>query len=121
MNPFIYLLLQLIIGPKHGLVHISSGITLDFSYFGIKRPLSNFSCRKQTGILTCLTIGVNILASTTEIQLVLSSQYNVGATVWRDKDYMYLRINFVFFTDLYMNIISSSVKSDDISGLICNL
>ena len=65
MNPAIHLVLRLITGPEHGLVHISSGMTLGFSYFGIKIPLSNLSSRKQTGISMCLTLGVTILASTT--------------------------------------------------------
>ena len=74
MNPVIDLLLLLIIGPVHGLVHISAGTTLNFSYLGRKRPLSNFSRRKQTGISMCLTLVVIILALTAEIQLVLSYQ-----------------------------------------------
>ena len=36
MNPVINLVLQLIVGPEHILVHISSGITLDFSYLESK-------------------------------------------------------------------------------------
>ena len=39
LNPVIHLLLQLIIGPEHDLVHISSGMTLELSYLGTKRPL----------------------------------------------------------------------------------
>ena len=34
LNPVIHLVLQLIIGPGHGLLHIVSGITIDLSYFG---------------------------------------------------------------------------------------
>ena len=105
MNPVIHLVLRLIIGPEHGLVHISSGMTLDFSYFGRKRLLSNFSCRKQTGISMCLTLGVTILSSTTEIRLVLYSQCYVGAPVWSAKASMYLRITLVFLTALYIHII----------------
>ena len=73
------------IGPEHGFVHISSGMTLDFSYFGRKRPLSNCSCRKHTGISICFTRGVTLLDSKTEIQLVLSSQFTVGTPVYSDK------------------------------------
>ena len=73
------------IGPEHGFVHISAGMTLDFSYFERKRPLSNFSCRKQTGISIFLTLGVTLLASPTEIQLVLSYQCTVGAPVYSAK------------------------------------
>ena len=80
----------MIIGPVHGFVYISAGMTLDFSYFGRKRPLSNCSCRKQTGISICLNLGVTILVSTTEIQLVLSSQCTVGAPVYSAKASMYL-------------------------------
>ena len=64
INPVIHLVLQLIIGPEHGLVHISSGITLELSYFGTKRPLSNYSSIKQTGIPMCLTLVVTLLDST---------------------------------------------------------
>ena len=46
MNPVIHLVLRPIIGPVNGLVHISSGITLYFSYFGTKRPFSNCSLQK---------------------------------------------------------------------------
>ena len=62
-----------------------------------------------------LTLGVTHLASTTEIQFVLSSQYNVGATVWSAKASMHLRITLVLLTDLYMHLISTSVESDAIS------
>ena len=44
----------------------------------------------------CLTLGVTILYSTTEIQLVLSSQCYVGAPVWGDKASMYLGINLIY-------------------------
>ena len=67
MNPVINLLLLLTIGPGHGLVHIYAGMTLYFSHFGIKRPFSNCSCRKHTGMQMCLTIGVTILDTTKEI------------------------------------------------------
>ena len=106
----------MIIGPSHGFVHISDGMTLEFTHFGIKRPLSNLSSRKQTGISMYLYIGVNLLASTTDIQLVFSSQCTVGAPVWSDKASMYIRITLDFFTALYMNLISPSVESDDIAG-----
>ena len=72
MNPVINLLLCLIIGPEHGLVHISAGMTLEFSYFGTKIPLSNYSCRNHILMSMCLTLRVTILDSTTEIQIVLS-------------------------------------------------
>ena len=45
----------------------------------------------------CLTLGATLLASTTDIQLVLYSQCTVGGPVWSAKAYMYLRITFVFF------------------------
>ena len=64
----------------------------------------------------CLTLGVTRLASTTEIQLVLSSQFNVCASVWSDKASMYLQITLVFFTALYIHLISPSVESDAIAG-----
>ena len=64
----------------------------------------------------CLTLGVIFLASTTEIQLVLSSQFNVGSPLWIDKASMYLRVTLVFLTDLYMHLISPSVESEAIDG-----
>ena len=67
----------------------------------------------------CLTLGVTILASTTEIQLVLSSQCTVYAPVRSDKAYMYICIALVFLKDLYMHLISPSVDSEDIAGWIC--
>ena len=54
----------------------------------------------------CLSLGVNILASTKEIQLVLSSQCAVGASVCSAKKFMYTLIKFVLFTDFYMHLIS---------------
>ena len=60
----------------------------------------------------CLTLGVTLLASTTEIQLVLSYQFTIGAPVWSAKSYLYLRITFDFFTALYMHLIYLSVESD---------
>ena len=67
-----------------------------------------------------LTLGVTILASTIEIQLVLSSQCTVCAPVCSAKDPMYLRITLVFLTALYMHLIYPSVELDAIAGLICN-
>ena len=116
MNTVIHLVIRLIIGPGHGLMHTSSGMTLELSYFGIKRPLSNFYCRKQTGISMCLTMGVALLASTTDIQLVFSSQYTVGAPGWIAKASMYPRITFDLLTALYMNLISPSLESYAIAG-----
>ena len=116
MNPVIHLVIRMIIGTEHSLVHISAGMTLEFSYFGRKRPLSNCSCRKQTGISMCLTLGVTLLAPTTEIQLVLSYQCTVGALVWSAKASRYLRITFVFLTAFYMHLISQSVESNAIAG-----
>ena len=60
MNPVIHLVLRLIIGPEHGLVHISTGRTLEFSYVGRKSPFKNCSIIKQTVISMCSTIGVTI-------------------------------------------------------------
>ena len=59
----------------------------------------------------CLTLGVTILASTTEIQLVVYSQCTLGAPVWSAKYSMYIQINLVLFTALYMHLISPSVES----------
>ena len=64
----------------------------------------------------CLTLGVTILTSTTEIQLVLSSQCTVGSPVWSAKASMYLRINLVFLTAFYMHLIYPSMDSDAIYG-----
>ena len=64
----------------------------------------------------CLTKGVTILASTTEIQRLLFSQCIVGATVWSDKASMYIQINLVLLTTLYMYLIATSVESEAIAG-----
>ena len=48
----------------------------------------------------CLTLGLTILDSTTEIKLVLSYQCNIGALVWSAKVYVYLRITLIFLTSL---------------------
>ena len=53
----------------------------------------------------CLTLGVTILDSTPEIQLVLLSQNNVVAPLWSAKASMYRRVVLVFLTALYMDII----------------
>ena len=42
MNLVIHLVLRLIFEPGDGLVHISSVMTLDFSYLGTKKNLSQF-------------------------------------------------------------------------------
>ena len=57
----------------------------------------------------CLTLGVTILSSTTEIKPVLSYQYTVGDPVWSAKASMYLWIALFFLADLYMHIIYLSV------------
>ena len=57
----------------------------------------------------CLTLGVTLLASTTEIQLVLSSQYTVVAPVWSAKASMYLLIALILLTSLYMHLIYPSM------------
>ena len=116
MNPVINLVLRMIIGAEHGLVYISADITLDFSSFGRKIPLSNCSCKKQTGISIFKTIGVTLLCSTTEIQLVLSSQCSVGEPVWSAKASIYLEITLVLLRALYMYLIFPSVDSDAIAG-----
>ena len=59
----------------------------------------------------CLTLCVTILASTTEIKLVLYSQCTVVAPVWSAKASIYLQINLVFLTALYIHIIYPSVES----------
>ena len=64
----------------------------------------------------CLTLGVIILDSTTEIQLVLYYQCTVGAPVCSAKASMYLWINLVLFIALYMNLISPTVESDYTAG-----
>ena len=67
-------------------------------------------------MLTCLTLGVTILASTKEIKLVLSYECTVGLLVWSAKASMYLRINLVFLTALYMYLIYPSLDSEAIAG-----
>ena len=106
----------MIIGHENDLVHVYAGMTLDFSYFGRKIPLSNFSCRKQTVTPMCLTLGVTILASTTDIKIALYYQCTVGAPVWSDKTSMYLWTTLVFLTYLSMHLISPPVESDYIAG-----
>ena len=64
----------------------------------------------------CLTLGVTLLASITEIHIVLSYQCTVKAPVWSDQAIMYIQITLFFLTALYMHIIYPSVESDDISG-----
>ena len=64
----------------------------------------------------CLILGVTILASTAEIQLVLSSKCTVGTPVWSAKAFMYLHITLVFLKDLYMHTIFPSMESDVIAG-----
>ena len=92
----IYLVLQLIIGPEHGLVHIYTGMKIDFSCFGIKIPLLYCSFRNQTGMSICLTLGVTVLASKTEIIILFYSQCTYVAPVWSDRSSMYLRMKSVF-------------------------
>ena len=55
----------------------------------------------------CLTLGLTLLASTTEMQILLSSQCTVGAPVWSAKAYIYLRIALVLLIALYMHLIST--------------
>ena len=82
----------MIIGPVHGLVHISSVMTLDLLYSGIRIPLPYCSSINQTVISMCLTLGVTLLVLTTEIQLVLYSQCSFCEPVWSARVYMFLRI-----------------------------
>ena len=63
-----------------------------------------------------LNLRRNILYSTTEIQLVLSYQFTVGAPVWIFKASIYLQIDLVFLTEFYMHIISPSVESEATVG-----
>ena len=64
----------------------------------------------------CLILGLTLIASTTEIQLVLSYQCTVGATTWSAKAFMYLCITLIFLKALYMHLIYPSVESDTIAG-----
>ena len=52
-----------------------------------------------------LTLGVTILAKTTEIQLVLYLQCTVGVLVGRSNSYMWSRIGLVLLTYLRMHLI----------------
>ena len=76
------------------------------------------SCRKQTGISVCLTLGVTILDSTTEIKIVLYYQCTVVVPVWSDKASVYLHITLVLLTALYMHLIYPAVESEDTYGWI---
>ena len=64
----------------------------------------------------CLILGIIILASTTKIQLVLCSQCNIGAPVFSAKFSMYLLMDLVLLTVLYIHLISTSVDSEAIDG-----
>ena len=64
----------------------------------------------------CLTLGVNILVLTTEIQFVLSYQCTFGTLVWRAKASMHLLITLVLCTYLYMYLISPLLEPEAISG-----
>ena len=63
----------------------------------------------------CLTIGVTLLDSTIETQLVLYSQFIIGAPVWNDKVSVYLRISLVLLAYFYMYLIHPSVESQAIA------
>ena len=91
-------------------------MTLELSYFGIKRPFSNCPYRKQIGILICLSLGVTFLDSTAEIKLMLSYQCTVGAPVYISKASVYLCIALVFLKALYIHIIFPSVKSEAVAS-----
>ena len=67
----------------------------------------------------CLTLGVTILASIAEIQLLLSSQYTISSPVCSAKESMYPRMTLVLLTALFMHLISPSVGSDSIADRIC--
>ena len=67
----------------------------------------------------CLTIGVNQLDSTTEIQLVLYFQCTFGAPVCSAKTFMYFQIALVLLIALCMYLIYPSVKSESTAVLIC--
>ena len=62
-----------------------------------------------------LTLGSTILASTTEIQLVLFSQCIFGAPVCSARVSVYLWIYLAFLIALYKHIIYLSVYSDAIA------
>ena len=78
--------------------------------------MSRFSWKAGKYFCHPEALGVTILSSTTEIQIVLSSQCNVGAPVWSVKASIYLRITLVFLIDLYMHLISPSLESYAIAG-----
>ena len=53
-----------------------------------------------------LILGVTLLASTTEIQIMLSSLCILGSPVWSDKTSMYLEITSVSLAAFYVYILS---------------
>ena len=63
----------------------------------------------------CLTIGITILYSTTETQLVSYSQCTVDAPVWSYKASIYVLIDLFFLTDLHMHLTYPSVESESIA------
>ena len=55
---------------------------------GNKNTIFKCSCIKPTGISIFKTIGVNILASTTQIQIILYYHWTVVVPVWSAKSSM---------------------------------
>ena len=73
----------------------------------------------MTVISMCLTLGVNLLASTADIQLFY--QYTIGEPVWIYMSYMYLCITLVLLTDLYMHLVYPCVESEAVFDWVCAL
>ena len=64
----------------------------------------------------CLTLGVTILDSTTDILRVLYLQYTVGAPVLIAKASMYFNIGVVLLIAFCMHLIYSSVELEARAG-----
>ena len=69
----------------------------------------------------CLTLGVTILSSTTERQLLLYSQCTVGALVWSAKVSAKLHIDLFLLKALKINLVYLPVESEYTTGCICTL
>ena len=87
----IHLVILLIVGPEHSLVHKSSGTILELSYFGTKIPLSK-NIEKLNWNINVFEYRCNYLSSKNRDTIVLSSKCNIGNPVWSANDSMQLQL-----------------------------
>ena len=119
MNPSINLVLRMVILSEHRLVYISTSMKLGFSYFWIKRPLSNCSCINQTGT-TFLTLRLTILVKKRDTICVVLPM-NFGAPLCSTRASTFLRITLFFLTALCMHLIYPPEELETVAVLICTL